>query len=106
MTFDAALGDVPSLLVDTGGGGTQFNEAVGAHGHLKGTSPFANVTEAQKGGLPRWVSVGDGRLAAGRPHYARVAAYTHAADAWSEPAVAALTAAPADVAPTPPSRPR
>ena len=106
VTFDAALGDVPSLLVDTGGGGTQFNEAVGAHGHLKGTSPFANVTEAQKGGLPRWVSVGDGRLAAGRPHYARVAAYTHAADAWSEPAVAALTAAPADVAPTPPVAPK
>ena len=66
VTCDAALGDVPSRLVDTGGGGTQFNEAVGAHGHLKGTSPFANVTEAQKGGLPRWVAVGDGRLAAGR----------------------------------------
>ncbi|KAH8073997.1 hypothetical protein JL721_2553 [Aureococcus anophagefferens] len=68
VTFDAALGDVPSLLVYAGTGLTQ--EVIGAHGHLEGSAPFGNVSELVKGGLPEWIAAGGGDLVAGRPYYA------------------------------------
>ncbi|KAH8055104.1 hypothetical protein JL722_8529 [Aureococcus anophagefferens] len=61
VTFDAALGDVPSLLVYAGTGLTQ--EVIGAHGHLEGSAPFGNVSELVKGGLPRVSVAGPESLA-------------------------------------------
>jgi Fibronectin type III domain len=97
VTFPAALGNTPALLVSTSAApaGT-----VATAGSLTGTAARVYTTVDTQGGLPTSFVTPQGLLTPGAQYYARVAAYT--ASGWGAPAAAAVAATTAVQPPSPP----
>jgi Fibronectin type III domain len=101
VTFPAALGNTPALLVSTStAAAPSAAGTVATAGSLKGTAAQVYTSVDVQGGLPTSFVTPQGLLTPGAQYYARVAAYT--ASGWGVPAAAAVAATTAVQPPSPP----